>query len=232
MHVEIWSDVVCPWCGIGQARLDAALAAFPEREAVTVTHRSFQLDPRLPADATRPVRDLLREKYGMSDAQIDATHARIGALAAAEGLSPYSSSGQVIGNTERAHELLALAADRGLAAEAWARLYRAYFGEGGSVFDVDALVRLGSEVGLSPDEIRAALADHRYRDRVRADAQMARELGVTGVPFVAIDRRYGVSGAQPVAAFAAALNAAWADRPAAPAAPAPGCDADGCPLPE
>jgi predicted DsbA family dithiol-disulfide isomerase len=232
MHVEIWSDVVCPWCGIGQARLDAALAAFPERDAVTVIHRSFQLDPRMPADTTRPVRDLLREKYRMSDVQIDATHARITALAAAEGLSPYSSSSQVIGNTERAHELLALAADRGLAGAAWRRLYRAYFGEGGSVFDVEALVRLGSEIGISADDTRAALTDHRYRERVRADAQIARDLGVTGVPFVAIDRRYGVSGAQPVAAFTAALNAAWADRPAAAAAAAPACDADGCPLPE
>jgi predicted DsbA family dithiol-disulfide isomerase len=208
MKLEIWSDVICPWCGLGQHRLDLALEGFAHRDAVEVVHRSFQLDPAAPA-APQPVRAMLAAKYRMNDAQLAATFARIEGLAAADGLSPYIVGDNVVGNTRLAHELLALASERGREAAAWQRLYRAYFAERRSIFDVDALVALGEEVGLDPAEARAALADGRYVARVEADGREARALGASGVPFVVIDRRYAIAGAQPIDTLRRALEHAW-----------------------
>ncbi len=232
MKVEIWSDVICPWCGLGQHRLDRALAAFPRREAVEVVHRSFLLDPDA-GPGVRPVRESLARKYRLDDAQLDATFARIESLAAADGLTPYHVGENVTGNTRLAHELLALASARGLEEVAWKRLYRAYFGERRSIFDLDSLVALGQDVGLDPEEVRAALADGRYRARVDADDREARALGATGVPFVVIDRRYGVAGAQPTEVFLQALQRAWGERPAVELVSAgdAACGPDGCELP-
>jgi predicted DsbA family dithiol-disulfide isomerase len=211
VNIEIWSDVICPWCGLGQHRLDAALAAFPHRDGVTVTHRSFQLDPSAPA-ATRPVRDMLRQKYGMNDAQLDASARRIEALAAADGLQPYHVGDNRVGNTRLAHELLAFAAERGREDAAWKRLYRAYFGEVRSIFDVDALVALAEDIGLDGTEARDALTTGRYTAKVEADGREARRLGCTGVPFVVIDRRFAVAGAQPLETFRAALERGWREQ--------------------
>lgn len=213
MKVEIWSDVICPWCGLGQHRLEAALAGLAHRDQVEVVHRSFQLDPAHPP-GTRPVRAMLAAKYGMSDAQVQASTRQIEDMAAAEGLAPYRVLDNQVGNTRLAHELLAFAAERGHEDAAWKRLYRAYFGEGRSIFDVDALVALGEELGLDGPELRAALESGRHRDKVEEDGREARALGCRGVPFVVIDRRFGVSGAQPVEVFRSALQRAWDARPA------------------
>lgn len=214
MKVEIWSDVICPWCGLGQHRLDAALAGLPWRDEVELVHRSFQLDPAHPA-GTRPVRAMLAAKYGMSDAQVQAATGQIEALAAAEGIAPYRVLDNQVGNTRLAHELLAFAAEHGREDAAWKRLYRAYFGEGRSIFELDALVALGEELGLDGPALRAALESGRHRARVEEDGREARALGCRGVPFVVIDRRYGVSGAQSTEVFRSALQNARAARPAA-----------------
>lgn len=208
MNIEIWSDVICPWCGLGQHRLDAALAAFSGQANVTVVHRSFQLDPSFPPGSVVPVRDMLRTKYRLNDAQVAEATGRIEALAAAEGLTPYNVGNNRVGNTRRAHELLAFAAERGLEAAAWTRIYRAYFGEGRSIFDVDSLVALATEIGLSEPEVRAALGSGRYVAKVEADSQAAKELGCTGVPFIVIDRRFRIAGAQPTAVFRTTLERA------------------------
>ncbi len=212
MKIEIWSDIICPWCGIGQHRLDTALAAFEHRAEVQVVHRSFQLDPSFPMGRTQPVSELLRSKYGMTEAQLAASTHRITALAAAEGMVPYKVGENSVGNTRMAHELLAFAAEQGLEDAAWKRLYRAYFGEGRSVFDLDALVALAAEIGLDPGATREALTSGRYIAKVEADGRGARALGATGVPFVVVDGRYGIAGAQPVAVFKDALQQAWRDR--------------------
>lgn len=219
MRVEIWSDVICPWCGLGQHRLDKALAAFEHRAHVEVVHRSFQLDPGAPSVA-RPVTDMLAEK-GLPLGRIGSVTARVEALAAADGLTPYVVGDNVVGNTRLAHELLALASERGLEDAAWKRLYRAYFGERRSIFDVESLVALGEEIGLGPAEVRAALADGRYRARVETEAKEARSLGSSGVPFVVIDRRYAIAGAHPTDTFLRALDEAWQANPTPLVAPAP-----------
>src|SRR5690606_28049777 len=197
MKIEIWSDVICPWCGLGQHPLEKALAGFEHRADVEVLHRSFQLDPSFP-NRTEPVRSMLARKYRMNDAQLDATFRRVESLAAAEGLSPYVVGDNVVGNTRLAHELLAMASERGLEGAAWKRLYRAYFGERRSIFDLESVAALGAELGLDAADVRAALLEGRYRARVEADGREARALGASGVPFVVIDRKYAVAGAQPV----------------------------------
>ncbi len=207
MQVEIWSDVICPWCGLGQHRLDRAVAELARRDQVTVRHRSFQLDPDAPAEP-RPVREMLRAR-GYPEAALRATWARIEAMAAAEGLTPYLLD-NMVASTALAHELLALAAARGLEEVAWKRLYRAYFGERLSIFGVDALAERGVEIGLDPDEVRAALADRRHRPEVERDRREAHALGATGVPFVVIDRRVAIAGAQSIAVFREALERAAA----------------------
>jgi predicted DsbA family dithiol-disulfide isomerase len=211
MRVEIWSDLICPWCGIGQHRLERALEAFGHRDQVEVVHRSFELDPRAP-QTVRSAREMLSKKYRLDDAQVSQMFARVEGIAARDGISPYLVGDNVVGNTHLAHELLALAAERGLEDVAWKALYRAYFGERRSIFDVDSLVALAGELGLDPAEARAALTEGRYRARVDADAREAQELGASGVPFVVIDRKYGVSGAQPVEVFQGALEKAWRER--------------------
>jgi predicted DsbA family dithiol-disulfide isomerase len=212
MRIEIWSDVICPWCGLGQHRLDAALADFPHKGDVEVVHRSFQLDPSFPLGTTVTAREMLAKKYNMNEAQHRAATGRIEALAAADGLAPYRVGSAVVGNTRQAHELLALAADRGMEDAAWKALYRAYFGEGRSLFDVDSLVAIGVEVGLIEADIREALASGLYKAKVEADGREARQLGCNGVPFVVIDRRIGIAGAQPTETFRGAIEKAWNDN--------------------
>jgi len=227
MKIEIWSDVICPWCGIGQHRLDAALADFPQREEVEVIHRSFQLDPSFPAGVTLPVREVLRKKYRMTDAQMDENSRHIESLADADGLRPYKVGQTLAGNTRQAHELLALARAHGLEAEAWKRLYRAHFGEGRSIFTVDSLVELGVEIGLEAAEVRAALEDGRYAAQVLSEGREAQKLGANGVPFVVIDRRLGIAGAQSVDTFRRALRQAWRDNPV-PLPKGEACEPDRC----
>jgi predicted DsbA family dithiol-disulfide isomerase len=212
MQVEVWADVICPWCGLGTHRLDAALERFAHRDEVQVTHHSFQLDPGAPPGSSEPVREMLRNK-GLDDGQIDAMTQRVEGLADAEGLRPYHVLDNRVGSTALAHELLAYAADQGKQAEAWHRLFTAYFGEARPIFSVDDLVSLAGEIGLDPQAAREALLSRRYADRVAAEGREAAQLGATGVPFFVIDRRYGVAGAQPTGTLLAALQQAWDERP-------------------
>jgi predicted DsbA family dithiol-disulfide isomerase len=209
VNVEIWSDVVCPWCYIGKRRFEAALARFAHRDAVTVVWRSFELDPQAPARRTEPLDALLAAKYGMSAERARALHAQMTELAAAEGLEYHFERAQS-GNTFDAHRLLHLAAAHGGQDELKEGLLRAYFTEGRAIGDHETLVDIATEAGLPAGEARAVLAGTAYADDVRADERRAAGFGITGVPFVAIDERYGVSGAQPAEVFLTALETAWA----------------------
>jgi predicted DsbA family dithiol-disulfide isomerase len=205
----VWSDVVCPWCYVGKRRFETALASF-DKETVSVVHRAFQLDPSRPPGQTRNRREMLQAKYRLSAQQVEDMDAQMERLAATEGLEYHLGPDGVTGNTRLAHELLHGARTVGLADALLERLYRAYFTEGRSVFDVDALVALGAEVGLDPAAARRALEDGTYRAAVEAEGEQARQLGATGVPFFVLDQRYGVSGAQSSDVFLDALNRAAA----------------------
>src|SRR3954469_17330619 len=139
MRIEVWSDIICPWCGLGLHRLRAALARFEHAADVQVVHRSFQLDERAPAGQTEPVRAMLRKK-GLADPQIDAVTARVAQLAEAEGLTPYRVLENRVGNTSLAHELAAWATEQGRGPETWDLLFKTYFGEAQSVFEIEPLV--------------------------------------------------------------------------------------------
>lgn len=211
MKIELWADIICPWCGLGDYRLRRALERFEHRDDVSVVHRSFQLDPSWPADAVIPARDLLMDKYGMSEWQAQSAQARLEGLASADGLEPYIVGENRVGNTALAHELLAFATSKGMHDEAWALMFRAYFGEARDVFTVDGLVTIAMELGLFQDEARRVLEQRSFREQVEADFREAQELGISGVPFYVIDDRLGISGAQDVDTLVAALRQAWSD---------------------
>ncbi|WP_428934345.1 DsbA family oxidoreductase [Streptomyces sp. ACT015] len=237
MRVEIWSDIACPWCYVGKARFEKALAAFPHRDGVEVVHRSFELDPGRAKGDVQPVLTMLTAKYGMSEAQARAGEENLGAQAAAEGL-PYRTEGRDHGNTFDLHRLLHLAKEHGRQDALIELLYRANFAEEDSLFTggETRLVDLAVAAGLDADAARAVLADPTaYADEVRADEREAAELGANGVPFFVLDRTYGVSGAQPAEVFTQALTQAWGGR--TPLKPVGGGDAevcgpDGCAVPQ
>jgi predicted DsbA family dithiol-disulfide isomerase len=210
MQVEIWSDVVCPWCYLGKRRFERALANFEHRDEVHVVHRSFELDPSAPAGVTTPTVELLSAKYGMSPAQAEQAQRQMEERAAADGLT-FRMSGLRSGNTRDAHRLLQLAKDAGRQDELMEQLQRAYFTDQESIFDHDSLVRLAAAAGLDSGEVSDVLASGRYTDHVETDEKMAQALGTTGVPLFVIDRKYGISGAQSPETITEVLERAWAE---------------------
>jgi len=214
MQVEIWSDVVCPWCYLGKRQFEQALTGFGHRDAVEIVYRSFELDPSAPPGVTAPTVEMLAGKYGMTRDQARDAQRQMEQRAAQRGLT-FRMDGLRSGNTRDAHRLLHLAKARSRQAELTERLHRAYFTEQGSIFDHASLAGLAAEAGLDRDEALAVLAGEDYDQDVTADERMARQLGVTGVPFFVIGRRYAISGAQPPELIAQALDRAWAETQAA-----------------
>ncbi|ANS64363.1 protein dithiol-disulfide isomerase [Streptomyces lincolnensis] len=237
MRVEIWSDIACPWCYVGKARFEKALAAFPHRDHVEVVHRSFELDPGRAKGDIQPVIKMLTKKYGMSEAQARAGEENLGTQAAAEGLA-YRTEGRDHGNTFDMHRLLHLAKEHGKQNELIQLLYQANFAEERSVFSEgdDRLVELAVTAGLDETTVRKVLTDPTaYADDVRTDEREAAELGATGVPFFVLDRKFGVSGAQPTDVFTRALTQAWGERPPLKLiedSDAEACGPDGCAVPQ
>jgi predicted DsbA family dithiol-disulfide isomerase len=205
MRVDIWSDVVCPWCYLGKRRFERALAEFAHRDQVEIAHRSYQLDPTRPKGETASRRAMLMKKYRLSDDQVRAMDLQMEQTAAGEGLEYHLTEAGLTGNTRDAHRLIHLAAGRAADDRMLERLYQAYFTEQRSIFDVDSLVALAAEEGLDGTEVRQALEGTLYIDAVERDLHEARTLGVTGVPFFVIDGRYGISGAQATEVFSRAL---------------------------
>lgn len=238
MQVEIWSDVVCPWCYIGKRRFEEALGRFEHHDEVEVTWRSFELDPTAPAVREGDNVERLARKYGMSLADAQAAQDRVVRVAGDEGLR-FDFSIAKGGNTFDAHRLIHLAGERGGPAAQDAmkeRLLRAYFVEGEAIGDHEVLMRLAREQGLDGDVVRAVLDGDGYAEAVRADEREARSLGVSGVPFFVVDRAYGVSGAQPPDVLLEMLTTAWTaahpiemigTRPDEPAGSAE-CEGDSC----
>jgi predicted DsbA family dithiol-disulfide isomerase len=213
VRIDIWSDVICPWCYLGRQNLHRALESYAGE--VEVVHHSFELDPSSPRDETPLTVKRLATKYGMSEAQALAAQTQMAERAAEAGLT-FNLDGQRSGNTRDAHRLIQLAHQSGAQDAMVERLYRAYFTDGRSIFDADSLAALAGEVdALDADEVAAVLRTDAFEEQVVADEEQAQLLGVTGVPFFVIDRRYGISGAQPAETLGEALNRAWTDAVAA-----------------
>ncbi len=205
MQIEIWSDVICPWCYIGKRRFEAALAAFPHKEKVTVVWRSFELDTKSPSRYSETLIEMLSRKYHVSLQEAENMNTRVSSLAKEVGLDYHLSEARP-GNTFDAHRLLHLAASRQVGNQATERLMHAYFSEALSVGDRAALASLAPEFGISSNDALAMFESNDYVDAVREDEARATELGISGVPFFVIDGKIGISGAQPVEVFADALN--------------------------
>jgi len=212
VRIDVWSDVVCPWCYLGKRRFETALAAFPGRDRIDVVWRSFELDPSAPVEQPRDVSHAARlaRKYGMTVREAESRTAHLVALAAAEGLTLDFEQTRP-GNTFDAHRLLQMARAQDLAGALQERFMRAYFTEGEAIGSRDVQVRLAAEVGLDEEAVRAALATDQYADAVRADERLASELGIHGVPCFVVAQRYAISGAQPATEISRVLTRAFAE---------------------
>lgn len=234
MRVEIWSDIMCPFCYIGKRKFEAALAQFPERDAVEIVWRSFQLDPDMESAPGVDVYHYLAERKGQSlDWSIQA-HQHVTKMAASVGLQ-YNYDKAVVANSWDAHRLIQMAKAQkpSLGDAAEEALFRAYFTEGKDMSDHQQLADIGEGIGLNREEVLTMLTSDAYNKEVNADIQLSRQFGVRGVPFFAFDRKYAVSGAQEPAHFLGALQQAFSEwrmtQPAfnIPIAQGPTCDADG-----
>ncbi|HYH35171.1 MAG TPA: DsbA family oxidoreductase [Nocardioides sp.] len=235
MQIEIWSDVVCPWCYIGKRRLERALADFPHADEVEVAWRSFQLDPSAPREATEGIAEHLGAKYGGGAGAGRQMIDRVSEVAAEEGLE-FSYHDARRANTVDAHRLLHLASSEGgpkLQGELKERLLAAYFTDAQNPADHAVLSDVAVAAGLAQERVAEVLASDEFADEVEADIVQATAYGATGVPFFVIDRKYGLSGAQPVELFAQVLERAWAEsHPLVHVTGGEGdaCGPDGCPV--
>lgn len=231
LPIHVFSDIACPWCYVGKRRLEAALARFEHREAVTLTWRSFELDPSAPrvSEGGLSYADRLAKKYGVPIPQAEAMLQRMTDTAKADGIEMRFDLIKP-GNTFDAHRLLHLAGERKRQDELKERFFRAYFTEGEAIGDTAVLQRLATEAGLDADEVASVLQSDSYAYEVRTDQQQARSSGISGVPFFIIGR-YGVSGAQPADLLLEVLGKAWAELPQAEetiAGDGATCGPDGC----
>jgi predicted DsbA family dithiol-disulfide isomerase len=216
--VDVWSDVVCPWCYIGRRRLERGVQRYREQGGmleVEVVYHSFLLAPDTPEDFDGSVADFLARHKGMPPEHVQLMLDQVTDVAAAEGLA-YDFPAAQHTTTLAAHEVLHLAAAHARQGPMVERLFRAYFEEGRHIGRAEELAALAADVGLDPAEVRAALADHRYADAVQQDVAQPRAYGISGVPFTVVDGRYGISGAQDAEVFAQALAQATSDRQAVP----------------
>lgn len=229
LSIDVWSDIACPWCYVGKRRLEAALARFPHRDAVEVTWRSFELDPTAPATRNDgvPFAARLAKKYGRSVAEAEGMIRRTADVAASDGLTLRFDIARA-GNTFDGHRLLHLASERGLQGAMKERLFRAYMTEGEAIGDRAVLARLAEEVGVPAAEATAMLESDRYTREVREEEGLAREMGITGVPFFVVAEKYGLSGAQPADVLLQALDKAWASLPDDAQAGGEVCGPAGC----
>jgi predicted DsbA family dithiol-disulfide isomerase len=210
MRVDIWSDVICPWCYVGKARFEHALSSFAHRDEVDVVYHSFELDPSYPKDQHETTFAMLGRKYGMSEADARAAESRVAGLAAAEGLGFQPE--RPVGNTFDLHRVLHLGLAKGVQGELLNAVNEAYFGQGRQVFDRDVITEIAAGAGLDGAAAGDVIDGDAYAEEVRRDELQARELGVSGVPFFVFDMALGVSGAQPAEMFASALQQAWDRR--------------------
>jgi predicted DsbA family dithiol-disulfide isomerase len=208
MQIDLWSDFACPWCALGQYRLEAALRHFAHADEVTVVHRAFELDPRAPARRAQTMAEMLSAKYGMSPEQIHAGHQQMTTLGAAVGMEFQFERAQM-GNTFDAHRLTAAARGTDVEEDLVKGLFGAYFTRGLLLSDHEVLADVAAEAGMDRQAALDVLSSDAYAADVRADEEAARELGITGVPHFVINGKWAVPGAQDVETLVLALDRAW-----------------------
>lgn len=227
MKIEIWSDVMCPFCYIGKRHLEKALEEFPEKEQVEIIWKSFQLNPNIPDQVQDNVYQYLAKAKGISYDESVSMHKRVEEMASNVGLD-YHFEKAVVANSFKAHRVLQLAKRSNRGDELKEALLHAYFTEGKDISNEHVLIELAEQVGLTAADVELALTNEAFANYVNNDIEEARQIRVQGVPFFVFDRKYAVSGAQPVEHFKATLNQVLAEQqPAAPSGEADSCDVDG-----
>jgi predicted DsbA family dithiol-disulfide isomerase len=209
--IDVWSDVICPFCYLGAQQLDQALADFAHADQVVVRHHAFELDPSAPKDKAMAHNELLSRKYGLTLEQVAASNERLSAQAAAFGLTWHLEQALPT-NTFDAHRLIKLAAEQGLEEAMSRRLYAAYFSEGQRVSDPEVLTALANEVGVAG--VYQLFEEDHFAEEVREDEETALELGISGVPAFVLDGKFMVNGAQGADQLLSVLDRAWARRSA------------------
>jgi predicted DsbA family dithiol-disulfide isomerase len=212
MDVEIWSDVMCPFCYIGKRKFEQALSQFPNRDDIRVVWKSFQLNPDMQTDPETSINQYLASVKGWSLEQAEQMNDRVTAMAQEVGLT-YHFDKAVVANSWDAHRFIQLAKTHNLGDAAEERLFRAYFTEGCNTADHATLLELGTDIGLDAAEVSAMLVSDQYGQAVDQDLYEARQIGVRGVPFFVLNHKYAVSGAQQPETFLSALQTAWSELP-------------------
>lgn len=237
MKIEVWSDFVCPFCYIGKRRLEHALEKFPERSRVEIIYKSFELDPYSPTDYSISIHEALAKKYRVPVEEAMRMNESVIAQAKEVGLD-YNFDQMTPTNTLRAHRLTKYAETKGKLSEMTERVLSAHFIESKKIDEIDVLADLAEDVGLDRTEaLEVLMDDSKFKNAVRDDEQEAARIGVRGVPFFVLNRKYAISGAQPEEIFLQALHkVAEEEKEAEPLKPiasneGPGCTADGCEIP-
>ena len=205
MKVEIWSDVMCPFCYIGKRRFEEALVDFEGRDEVEIEWKSFQLNPHLKTNPNISIHDYLAEIKGWQPEYAKQMNDQVTEMAAQVGLH-YDMDRAVVANSFDAHRFAHLAKKHGKGPEAEEALFKAYFTEGKNIADHETLAELGASIGLEADEVRNVLNSDTYAQDVHQDIYEAQNLGIRGVPFFVLNNKYAVSGAQPALVFLSALE--------------------------
>ena len=216
MKVEIWSDVMCPFCYIGKRKFETALKAFTEQDHVEIVWKSFQLSPHMKTDPTTDINHYLAAHKGISLAEAKRMNEHVTELAKRVGLV-YDFDHSVVANSFNAHRFSHFAKLHGKQNEAEEKLFSAYFTEGKNIDDYPTLIQLGEEIGLDINDLKASLENNKYAEEVAADIDEAQQLGARGVPFFVFNRKYAVSGAQDSSVFSGVLEKSFAEWRVSPA---------------
>jgi len=212
MKIEIWSDIMCPFCYIGKRHFESALNQFSHADKVQIEWKSFQLDPTIPKmDMRVDVYQYLADKKGMSLEQSKALHENVIQMAKNAGLD-YNFDIAVVGNSKDAHRLIQFAKTKELGDQAEEALFKAYFTDGKNMADLNDLIEIGTSIGLDSEEIKTMLESDAFAYEMMQDIQEAQNIGVQGVPFFVFDRKYAVSGAQPVETFLQTLEKVYSEQ--------------------
>ncbi|ARK29577.1 DsbA family oxidoreductase [Halalkalibacter krulwichiae] len=234
MKIEVWSDYVCPFCYIGKRRLEQALESLPERKNIDVIYKSFELDPNAKRETTLTIHEALAKKYGTSLEEAKRMNNSIGQQAAEEGLQ-FNFDNMKFTNTFDAHRLAKFAATKGKAHEMTERLLLAYFTENKQLSNHNDLITLADELNLDRDEVKTMLEGSHFEEDVRFDEMEARKIGVQGVPFFVFNRKYAISGAQPITVFQETIKKVLKEESEVTFQPIDGtntCTDEGCDIPK
>lgn len=208
MDVEIWSDIMCPFCYIGKHRFENAIETFEYSDEIKVIWRSYQLNPDMKTNPNVNINEYLADAKGWSKEQTRQMNQRVTDMAAQEGLK-YNMDQAVVANSFDAHRLVQFSKDRGKANEMQEAIFKAYFTDGKNIADHQTLITLAKSIGIDPTEAKSILEGEKYANAVKHDIQLAQNINITGVPFFLFDRKFAVSGARETEVFLKALKQSW-----------------------